>query len=181
MKSAWGEEVRSAMEVPRWTWTFYCRHFPLVVGLSLVGSVQRVVVVNRDTPIPAPVALASEVLVMAARVLLVVLIWKLAFRGESWRWSNASRFARLRWRALVIQAGLLSLAFLVFDVGAEAVVGRDGLALLLFVKNPTIIALTMIWWIGILRQILTAGHGTAQSDPLEWNVQSGKDFGREGR
>jgi hypothetical protein len=72
-------------------------------------------------------------------------------------------------------------AFLVFDVGAEALVGRDGLALLLFVKNPTIIALTVIWWVGLLRQVLTTGHEAAPGAPLEWNVPSGNGSGSTGR
>ncbi len=170
MASTWGEEVRRSLEVPRWTWRFYCRHLVLVVGLSLVGSVQRLMVVGRDSPIPTPWAVASEVLVMAARVLLVVVIWRIAFRGVPWRWADAGRFARTRWRALVLQAVLLAVAFLVFDVGAEALAGPDHLALLLFVKNPTVIALTIIWWIGVLRQVLTRGHEHDPSDPLEWNV-----------
>ncbi|MCS7481097.1 hypothetical protein ACFFQW_06115 [Umezawaea endophytica] len=151
----------------------------LVVGLSLVGSVQRLVVVGRDVPVL--LAVGSEVVVLAARVLLVVLVWRLAFRGVSWGWGNVGRFVRTRWRALVLQVGLLSVAFLVFDVGAEALVGRDGLALLLFLKNPTVIALTVIWWVGLLRQILTNGQEPAPGTSLEWNVPSGKGFGSDGR
>ena len=176
MKSTWGAEFRSVLEVPRWAWRFYCRHFPLVVGLSLVGSVQRLLVVGGD--VVGPLAVASEVVVMAARVLLVVLVWRLAFRGVEWRWGDAGRFVRARWRALVLQGGLLSVAFLVFDVGAEALVGRDGLALLLFVKNPTVIALTVIWLIGVLRQVLTTGHEPAPGASSEWNVPSDKGSGR---
>jgi hypothetical protein len=165
MASTWGEEIRTAWEVPRWAWRFYCRHLPVVVGLSLVGSVQRLVVVNRQPPLPTPLALASEVLVLAARVLLVVVVWRLAFRGVGWRWANAKGFARSRWRALVLQGVLLTAAFLVFDVAAEAVVGQDHLAALLFVKNPTVIALTVIWWIGLIRQAVTANLDT-RSQPV---------------
>ena len=155
MVSNWGDEVRSVWDVPKWAWRFYCRHLPLVVGLSLVGSVQRLVVVNREPPVPTPLALASEVVVLAARVLLVVVVWRLAFRGVEWRWANARGFARSRWRALVLQGVLLTVAFMVFDVAAEAVAGDEHLAVLLFVKNPTIIALTVIWWIGLVRQAVT--------------------------
>lgn len=160
MVSTWRAEARMVGEVPKWAWRFYCRHLPLVVGLSLVGSVQRLVVVNRGPPLPTPLALASEVLVLAARVLLVVVIWRLAFRGVEWRWLNAKGFARSRWRALVLQGVALTAAFLVFDVAAEALAGDEHLAVLLFVKNPTVIALTVIWWIGLVRQAVTADFDT---------------------
>ncbi|HWO61481.1 MAG TPA: hypothetical protein VNO31_15740, partial [Umezawaea sp.] len=107
--------------------------------------------------------------------------WRFAFRGVEWRWGNAGRFVRARRRALVLQGGMLSVAFLVFDVGAEALVGRDGLALLLFVKNPTVIAFTVIWLIGVLREMLTTGHEPPQGASLEWNVPSGKGSGSGGR
>jgi hypothetical protein len=38
--------------------------------------------------------------------------------------------------------------------------------LLLFVKSPTIIVLTMIWWVGVLRQMLIGGHALSQGGPL---------------
>lgn len=161
-------ELELALEVPRWTWRFYLRHLPVIVGLSLVASVQRLVAVNWG--IPGPLALASEVLVMAARVLLLVVIWRLAMRDTEWRWSNLSSFAHLHWRSLVLQGVLLSVAFLVFDVVAESVVGgllpHDAratyLAVLLFVKNPTVIALTFVWWVGLARQML---RNTDQAAP----------------
>ncbi|MFE2750729.1 hypothetical protein ACFXGA_01875 [Actinosynnema sp. NPDC059335] len=78
-------ELRLALEVPRWAWRFYRRHWAVVVGLSLVGSVQRLVVVNWGDRVPGAVAFASEVVVLAARVLLVVVIWRRATGGERLR------------------------------------------------------------------------------------------------
>ncbi|MFC4857651.1 hypothetical protein [Actinophytocola glycyrrhizae] len=155
-------EVRLALETPAWTWRFYLRHFLVVAGLSLVGSVQRIVVVNWGEHLPAALSVASEVLVMAARVLLLVIVWRLAMRAVSWRWDNLSAFAREHWPSLVIQGVLLSVAFLVFDVVAENVVAgllpEDArsayLGVLLFMKNPTVIALTFVWWVGLARQVL---------------------------
>jgi hypothetical protein len=56
---------------------------------------------------------------------------------------------------------LLAVAVLVFDVVAEQVVGgllpesarQTYLAVLLFVKNPTVIAFTFVWWVGLIRQV----------------------------
>ncbi len=153
-------ELRLALEVPRWAGRFYLRHWAVVVGLSLVASAQRLVVVEWGDLLPGGVALASEVVVMAARVLLVVVIWRLATRGERPAWSAARSFATRHWPSLVWQGVLLAVAFLVFDVGTEQVVGgllpesarQTYLAVLLFVKNPTVIAFTLVWWVGLVRQ-----------------------------
>ncbi|MFD7654407.1 hypothetical protein ACFV4N_10565 [Actinosynnema sp. NPDC059797] len=144
-------ELRLALEVPRWAGRFYLRHWPVVVGLSLVGSVQRLVAVNRG--LPGFAGFASEVLVVAARVALVVAVWRLASRGEGWRWANVRTFVSRHWRALLWQGTLLTAAFLVFDVGLESAGSSPTyLAVLLFVKNPTVIAFTVVWWVGIIRQ-----------------------------
>ncbi|MFD0205260.1 MULTISPECIES: hypothetical protein [Saccharothrix] len=151
-------ELRLAAEVPRWAGRFYLRHWAVIVGLSLVASVQRLVAVNWG--LPGAVGFASEVVVLAARVLLVVVIWRLATRGERLSWANARSFATRHWPSLVWQGVLLSVAFLVFDAVAEQVVGgllpegarQTYLAVLLFVKNPTVIAFTFVWWVGLVRQ-----------------------------
>jgi len=173
MGSTWGSEFRRSWEVPRWALRFYGRHLVPVVGLSLVGSVQRLLVVNRD--VPTTIAVTSEAVVLLARVVLVVLVVRWAFRDVDWKWSNAKGFLRDRWRSLVFQFALLVIAFLVFDQGLEALVGRDRVGLLLFLKNPTIIALTVIWEAGLARQILTHGHGSSVGTPSEWNVLLDKD------
>ncbi|MFD1146608.1 hypothetical protein [Saccharothrix hoggarensis] len=155
-----GSELRLAWEVPRWAGRFYLRHWAVVVGLSLVASVQRLVVVNWGDAVPDGVAFASEVVVAAARVLLVVVIWRLATRGERPRWANARSFASRHWPSLLWQGAFLAVAFLVFDVVTEHVVGgllpesarQTYLAVLLFVKNPTVIAFTFVWWVGLVRQ-----------------------------
>ncbi|MFI9012178.1 hypothetical protein ACIGNX_33545 [Actinosynnema sp. NPDC053489] len=154
-------ELRLAWEVPRWAARFYRRHWVVVVGLSLVASVQRLVVVNWGGHVPGGVAFASELVVVAARVLLVVVVWRAATRGERLTWAAARSFAARHRSSLVWQAALLAVAFLVFDVGAERVVGgllpeaarRTYLAVLLFVKNPTVIAFTLVWWVGLVRQV----------------------------
>ncbi|QFZ23169.1 hypothetical protein [Saccharothrix syringae] len=150
-------ELRLALEAPRWAARFYARHWPVVVGLSLVGSVQRLVAVNWG--VPDGLAFASEVVVMAARVALVVVVWRLAMRDERPRWANVRTFVSHHWPSLVWQAVLLGVAFLVADVVLERVVGDllfdsspTYLAVLLFVKNPTVIAYTFVWWIGLIRQ-----------------------------
>lgn len=164
-------ELRLAWQVPAWAWRFSLRHFPVIAGLSLVASVQRLVVVGRD--LPGGWAQASELLVAAARVALVVVIWRLATRGERLSWAAAGAFASAHWRSLVVQGLLLSAAFLAFDVGAERVVGgllpeaarQAYLAVLLFVKNPTVIAFTLVWWVGLVRQVSRAPERAGAAVP----------------
>ncbi len=154
-------ELKLALEVPRWTWCWYADHLGLVLGLSLIASVQRLVVVNWADEIPSGLAMASELVVLAARVALVVLMWRSAMAGLTLSWSAARAFAREHWLSLVWQFVLLGVAFAVFEVLAEHVVSgllpesarQTYLAVLLFVKNPTVIALMMLWWIGVVRQV----------------------------
>ncbi|MGW6447367.1 hypothetical protein [Lentzea sp. NPDC055074] len=157
-------EWRLALEVPRWTWHCYTRHFWLVVGLSLVASVQRLVTVNWTDEIDPALATASELVVLAARILLVVLVWRIATAGLTLRWGAGREFARRHWPSLVWQVVFLGVAFAVFEVLAEHVVSallppearQTYLAVLLFLKNPTVIALTFLWWIGVVRQVFRA-------------------------
>ncbi|MFI9816652.1 hypothetical protein [Saccharothrix variisporea] len=144
--------------MPRWVWRFYLRNLPLVVGLSLVPSVQRLAVVSGW--VSDGIAVASEVVVALTRLLLVVCIARIGLRGVRVRWAAFRGFAKAHWLSLVWQCVLLAVAFLVFDVVLEGVVGgllpegarRSYLAVLLFVKNPTVIALTFIWWVGLVRR-----------------------------
>ncbi|HEX7306685.1 hypothetical protein [Lentzea sp.] len=154
-------ELKLAFEVPRWAWDWYTAHLGLVLGLSLVASVQRLVVVNWTGEIPSGLATASEVVVLAVRVALVVLMWRSAMAGVALSWGAARAFVSAHWPSLLWQVVFLGAAFAVFEVLAEHVVSgllpesarQAYLAVLLFVKNPTVIALTVLWWIGVVRQV----------------------------
>ncbi|HEX2133587.1 MAG TPA: hypothetical protein VHH15_18745 [Actinophytocola sp.] len=170
MTVRWRDELRLAAAAPRWSWRFYLRHLPLVGGLSLIPSVQRLVVVGSDGQLlPGWLNATSEVVVMAVRVLLVVLVWRLAFAGTRPDWARAREFVNTHWRGLVCQCAFLAAAFGVFGVFAEQVVGgmlpesaqQTYLAVLLFVKNPTVIAFTMVWVVGAIRQAATAPTNAA--------------------
>ncbi|SEC60509.1 hypothetical protein SAMN04489727_4371 [Amycolatopsis tolypomycina] len=166
-------ELKRALEVPKWTWHCYTRHWRLVVGLSSIASIQRLIVVNWTDRIPHGLALASEVVVMAARIALVVLVWRLAMRGLTLHWRAGRAFARNHWRSLLWQAAFLGAAVLVFEVLAEHVLSQllpesarqTYLAVLLFLKNPTVIALTFIWCIGLIRQVFRVRAAEEASRP----------------
>jgi hypothetical protein len=157
------DELRLAFTVPRWAWDFYRTHLPVVVGLSLVPSVQRLVVVNWGERFPPVVTVTSEVVVMAVRLLLVVMIWRLAEPKVALDVPRARRFVAAHRTSLQLQCFLFVLAILVFKVGPDRVGDllpaderHPYLAVLLFLKNPTIIAFSLVWVVGTVRQVLGA-------------------------
>ncbi|MDU0288655.1 hypothetical protein [Saccharothrix longispora] len=163
-------ELSLALDVLRWAAGFYLRHWRWVAGLSLVASVQRLAVVGGWLP-PGP-ALASEVLVAGVRIALVVLVWRVALRGERPDWPGARAFARRHWPSLGWHLVLMSAAALVFDVGLEAAGAllpeawrQTYLAVLLFAKNPTVIAFTVLWWVGVVRQAAVSRPVPAGATP----------------
>lgn len=173
-------EVRLAAEALRWAFDFYRRHLALVVGISLVPSAQRAVAQLWGSQLPGAVNVALEIVTAVARVVLFVLVLRLAILtedrlrdvdvGESFR--RMSAFARHHWRSLLLQGLLLLAAFTVFGLIPDFVIAPripdhaqpTYWAVLLAVKNPTIIAFTIIWEIGVVRQMLLHDAGAPQPD-----------------
>lgn len=170
--------VRTALAVPRWAVGFYVRHLPLVVGISAIPAAQRFVAQRWADELPAVAGAPGELVTGAARLALVAVVVRLAILAdEDLRrlpaddgWRRIRRFARAGWPSLAVQVLLLAAAVLVFDVVPERVVTRwvpadaeaGYRAVLLAVKNLTVIPLTMIWWVGAVRQMLR--HAPAEAD-----------------
>ncbi|MCM6778788.1 hypothetical protein NDR87_35470 [Nocardia sp. CDC159] len=154
-------QLTTAVEVPRQALALYVRHLVPIVAISSIPAAQRLVSVLTRPPDPLPVLL--ELLTVAARVGLVGLIVYWAFvrtphEGEG----QPGRFLRGHWPSLLIQLALLAAAVAVFDLLPEQVLvhwiperSHDlYLGLLLAIKNPTVIAVTLIWTVLAARQIL---------------------------
>ena len=170
------EEVDLALEVPRWAARFYLRHLAVVVGISLVPATQRAVGQLWGERLPGALNVGLELVTMASRVLLVVVVFRLAILAEerlrgvsgSEGMRRVVRFTRRHWGSLLVQAGMLVVAFVMLDRIPEAVIApriseswrRVYWAALLATKNLTIIALTLIWEIGLLRQMLLHEDGS---------------------
>lgn len=170
VSSSVADEARLALEVPAWAWRFYLRHLGLAVGISLIPAAQRAVSQLAGARLPGAAAVAGEIVTAGARLLLVFLIFRLAILAEervrgmdgAEAWRRVGRFARHHWRSLVVQVVLVAILFLIFDRIPEAVIAprvpeaaRAGYwAALLALKNPTVIAFTLIWQVGILRQMI---------------------------
>jgi hypothetical protein len=170
--------VRTALEVPRWAVGFYRRHLLLVVGISAIPAAQRFIAQRWAAQLPAVAGVAGELVTGAARLALVAVVVRLAILADERlrrlpaddAWRRVRRFARARWPSLAVQGLLLATAVLVFDVVPERVVARwvpadaeaTYWAVLLGVKNLTVIPLTMIWWVGTVRQMLL--HAPAEAD-----------------
>lgn len=145
-----------------WAGGFYLHHFALVFGLSMIPTVQRFAVVRWEPP--GAVAITTEVLVTVARVLLVVIAVRLMIvstgLGGQDAWNRLKAGIDADPVAFWGQWALLAIAFLIFDVLPNMLIAttvpegsRDVVtAWLVALKNPTIIAFTMLWMIGI-------GHG----------------------
>jgi hypothetical protein len=160
--------LATAAEVPRWAWSFYCRHWVWIVGLSLVPAAQRVVSQLWGDRLPDFAGLVLEALTMLVRILLFALIFRIAIlrdpalaaQGES-RWRRATRFARDQWPSLVLQFGMFMGVAIIFKVVPDILIApripsdwsRIYWAAVLAMKNPTIIAFTMVWIVGALRQM----------------------------
>jgi hypothetical protein len=163
-------QLRAAFEPPRWAFAFYLRHFLMVAGLSLVPAAQRVVAVLWAERLPTPVNLVLEGMTIAARLLLVVLVARSVFgrpvgpggsRSAGIAWSRVWGFVRGRWPALIIQMLLLGCLAAAFDFVPERIIAprvpqalqRAYWAALLALKNPTVIAFTIVWLLVALRQM----------------------------
>ncbi len=166
MGSSWQLTVDAA----RWALRCYAGHWPLVLGLSLVPSLQRFVSIRYGEHLPAAVGVAGELLTAAARVALVWLVLRiivseagLAGLGIGRRWQLLGQGVDARMRDFLLQFVVLGVAFVLLDVIPEGAVRlwvpqeRQALvnAIMLAVKNPTVIAMTMLWMIGVGRVLMT--------------------------
>lgn len=172
--------VRQAIAVLRVAWDCYRTHLAVVVGLSSVASVERFALLlwGRDWPLWLTGVL--ELGVTAARIALLMVVFRVLIAADDRLrpiplrsgLRRVGRFARRCWRSLVVQVVLIALAATAFDLVPEAVIAPavpDGarplyLAILLAVKNPTVIAFALIWDIALLRQALLLG-GPPATDP----------------
>lgn len=142
----------------RWALHFYAAHFWLVFGLSMVPAVQRFLLVRSGDSLPTAIVWGGEALTMAARVLLVYLVLRLMVAefgpmsiAQRWRLFTAGVDNRLR--DFLLQFVLLGLAFAVFDVLPRLLIKVDE-SILLAVKNPTVIAMTILWMVGVGRTLM---------------------------
>jgi hypothetical protein len=173
---------RMALEVPRWALAFYRHHLPLVLSISSVPAAERFVTVLWGEDVPAAARPVLEALTLAARLLLVAVVALLVVLGDDRlrrlrardAWASVKAFLLGWWPSLVVQWLLLAAAVVVFDLVPEQVVPRwvpdrveaAYLAVLLLVKNLTVIAVTMLWWVGAVRQMLLHASGGARVDAL---------------
>jgi hypothetical protein len=173
--------ARLGLEVLREAWEQYRRHLVPIAGLSLVGSAERAFIAYAGDGLPSWAGIALEVLVEGSRVLLVVLLirWILVadgrLRGVRPRAGlrRLRRYARRHWRALGLQLAGFAAAFLVLDTLPDLAIAPlvpaaaqpTYWAVLLAVKNPTVIAFTLVWEIALLRQALL--RGAEERSPAE--------------
>jgi hypothetical protein len=157
------------MTSARWALSFYGSHFLLVAGLSLVASAQRFVFVGFGDGWPSAVGIAGEILTAGVRILLLYAVVRLTVSEPgmselSWgeRWGVLKHAIDRRSMDFLTQflvPGVGTTVFAVLpNIAIETSVpeARQDLvtAVLLMVKNPTIIAFTMLWSLGVARMLI---------------------------
>ncbi|RLP86439.1 hypothetical protein EAD98_28730 [Micromonospora sp. CV4] len=159
----------------RWATHFYARHFWIVFGLSMIPTVQRFIAVRYSDDLPAAAQIGGEILTGLARLLLVYVVLRLAFRepglanltlGE--RWLRLTAGINERVRDFWFQFLVLAAAFVVLDILPTAAIAlwvpdeRQNLvsSVLVSVKNPTVIAYTILWMLGIGRTLMVGDRRT---------------------
>lgn len=181
--------MRAAVEVLAWAFAFYRRNLREILAISSVSAVARVVAVGWAS-LPAVIPTTLELVTLGARLLLLWTIFRRGLladdrlRGLSSTeiWQRMTAFARTRWSVLLVHLALLAGAVAVFDIVPERIAVRwvpeektsAHMAALLAVKNLTVIAFTLIWMVGIVRQMILMqpgvsrrSRGPEQSHPIE--------------
>ena len=168
-------EVHLALTVVAWAGHFFLHHSRLILTISLVPAAQRAVSQLWGDQLPGGISLIGELVTAAVRIFLFVVVFYLAIvaeeklRGVDGKEAarRAGRFAQDHWRSLLVQMGLLLLAVIIFDhIPEEVIAPRISepaqliyWASLLALKNLTIIPFTLLWQIGILRQMVLYESG----------------------
>ncbi|WP_152991403.1 hypothetical protein [Frankia sp. R43] len=155
----------------RWAARCYRDNAALLVALAAAASLQRFGTIRYGDELPAAIGPAGEALTGLTRIAVIaVALRALAREPELAPLTPRERLdlfgsaAGARRRALVAPALLLAAAFVIFDVIPNAVItlrvepaDRRELiqAILVAVKNPTVIVLTMLWMVGLARELMT--------------------------
>lgn len=162
-----------AAEVLRDAWRCTRRRLVPIVGLSLVGAVQRPLVQYYGDVLPGWAGLLLEIAVWGSRVLLVVLLFRgLIARDDRLRGvgpgegaRRVGRYVRRYPLALLAQVGGLAVAVAVLDLLPDLLIAPlvppayQALywSVLLAVKNLTVIPFTVVWELALLKQALVRG------------------------
>ncbi|HZG89605.1 MAG TPA: hypothetical protein VEZ42_05270 [Pseudonocardia sp.] len=167
------QPARLAAEVLGDAWRCYRRHLVPIVGLSLVGAVERPVLQYYGDVLPGWAVLVLESAVWGSRVLLLVLLfrWSIAtddrLRGVGIGAGvrRVRRYARRYPRPLLAQLAGLVAVVAVLDLLPDLLIAPRVApayqalywSVLLAVKNPTVIAFAVVWELALLKQALVRG------------------------
>ncbi|GAA3012221.1 hypothetical protein [Streptosporangium longisporum] len=162
--------ARLGRDAARWGARFYLRHAGPIVGLSMIPALQRFVSIRWGRDLPDVAAVAGELVTVASRVLLVYMIIKLAIVDDpalrplarDGRWRRLGVFAARRRSDVAAQFLILGAAFTLFDILPDLAVGawvaedaRETVtSVLVSAKNPTVIAFTLVWMVGVARLMI---------------------------
>lgn len=163
-----------ARDAAFWGGRLYARHFFIIFTLSLIPAVQRFIAIRWGAELPGAVNVAAEVLTGASRLVLVYVIVRLAVRSEP---ELRELTPQVLWQRLgagidrgrlgfAVQFAVLGVAFALLDVLPEQATAQWVaeerrelvMAVLVSVKNPTVIAFTFIWMTGLGLRFMLNGR-----------------------
>lgn len=166
--------ARAARAALLWALRAYARHAPLVLGLSLVPTVQRFALIAPGSPLTGALGAASEAVAQGSRlVLLGALLWIAARevlpadrRTPAGAWAAFAAGITPRLGLFLGQFAFLAVAFAVFDLLPDAAIGLWvpaaerpwAVATVVAAKNLTVIALTFAWLAGVFREFALLGE-----------------------
>lgn len=153
-------QFSTALESLRWAFSFHGRHLLIISALMVVPSVQRFVIMSWE--LPGPLATASEIVVMAARIGLVLYVVR-GMGPAPHAWASTKAFCRERWPSLLVTLALLGIAFAIFDLMLERLVPDAHRSVLFAIKNLTVIPFTVIWMVSVVRTCVQYDLATAAS------------------
>lgn len=144
---------------------FFIRHYPVILALGAVASLQRFLAVGGDERFGFAGGVGGELVTAAARLLLVVWVARRMFDGTEIAWSQVGpllrRFVATRAGVLVASAALLVGLTVVAKVIPDAIgaalpetARASYMSWELAIKNVTVIPFTLVWLTGLTRHAL---------------------------
>ncbi|MFB9880312.1 hypothetical protein ACFFMN_20415 [Planobispora siamensis] len=170
-----GSLTSSVLDVPWWALSFLRAHLAVIAALAGVPAVERVAGVVWPER-PGPVAVTLDLVTLALRLVLLVVVARLAAREEPYLLEGGAGAAAHRllrgavrhWPALLVQLALFTVCFLLLNLLLDAVArlaggavaaGFDVAAVTTFaIRNTVFIPFAVVWLFGMARHLILLGR-----------------------
>jgi hypothetical protein len=176
--------VRLTRAALTWALSFYAAHFWLVFALSMCGAIARFIVIVRGEDLPPLGVALGEAVTGVTRALLFGLAIQIGISRNpvftvANRWDLFSAALKRHTGAFVFQFVVLGLAVVAFEYVPNVAMARwisephRQLAVALWVatKNPTVIAVTILWMTGVAHELMRTHVPPTESAGIKETVK----------